>query len=307
MKGRLCFLIAALAWPFLAIADVNARNGVSINTASTINGATPNSAINGQTITSALQTETIVWRDGIIAAGGTFEANSIALADALVVQLKGKSYYSKILYLLPLFGADIIAARMPLIDTLAVGIATNTSFVNADFAQATGLQFSGTKRFNPLIKASQLGATGSGITGSGGAGVISLAMATTGWVLGTFSTSTNEIYGLTPTTTNSYSLWGDGNSAINSGVTNSGSNHHYIQCVSTTSRRLFKNGSQIGSTGLSSSLSESGDNPLLLGGLNGSNNSDGRCGGMYYTNGALSDPDISDLNTTLATYLTGVR
>lgn len=39
-------------WP-CAYGTVNARNGVTINTSSTINGKTPNSAVNGQTVAAA--------------------------------------------------------------------------------------------------------------------------------------------------------------------------------------------------------------------------------------------------------------
>lgn len=42
-----------------AFAAVNARNGVTVNTSSTINGRTPNSAINGQSLASASATEFI--------------------------------------------------------------------------------------------------------------------------------------------------------------------------------------------------------------------------------------------------------
>lgn len=44
------FLAATLFVGPWAFGDVNARNGIAITTASTINGITPNSAINGQTI-----------------------------------------------------------------------------------------------------------------------------------------------------------------------------------------------------------------------------------------------------------------
>jgi hypothetical protein len=69
MKTRILLFLALLSAPF-ASGAVNARNGISITTASTINGVTPNSAINGQTITAA-PASGITFAAANTATGGT--------------------------------------------------------------------------------------------------------------------------------------------------------------------------------------------------------------------------------------------
>src|SRR3954463_7173902 len=44
----------------------------------------------------ALDPETIVWRDAALAAGATFETDSMDIADALIRAIKAASYGSKI-------------------------------------------------------------------------------------------------------------------------------------------------------------------------------------------------------------------
>jgi hypothetical protein len=84
-----------------ASAAVNARNGVSITTASTINGVTPNSAVNGQTVTApsgaiAFVTAGTVFFGGLqgditqpftlsSAASNGYVVASIAYYDTLIV------------------------------------------------------------------------------------------------------------------------------------------------------------------------------------------------------------------------------
>jgi hypothetical protein len=61
-----------------AFATVSARNGVSITTASTINGRTPNSAINGQTIASGGGSPALI---ASVATGGTINGVTSSAID----------------------------------------------------------------------------------------------------------------------------------------------------------------------------------------------------------------------------------
>ena len=93
-----------------------------------------------------LHPETIIWRDRAIDAGGTFNEDSIALADALIRAINAAGFNDKIIYLLPLLGGNLATARVPLRDRLNVGISDNYNFVDADFDEATGLQGNGTNK-----------------------------------------------------------------------------------------------------------------------------------------------------------------
>src|SRR5690606_9772595 len=83
------------------------------------------------------------WANRVIAAGGTFEADSVNIALALHGNLQNKSFYTKIIYLMPFLGGNLAAARVPLIDRLNVGIATNVNFSDGDFSQSSGLTSNG--------------------------------------------------------------------------------------------------------------------------------------------------------------------
>jgi hypothetical protein len=46
-----------------------------------------------------------------------------------------------------MLGIGINAARVPLIDVLNIGAATNTGFADSDFSQTTGLQGNGSSKY----------------------------------------------------------------------------------------------------------------------------------------------------------------
>jgi len=244
---------------------------------------------------------TQLWISRIEAAGGTFASNSKAIADALVVKLKEKTYYTKIKYLLPLLGSNLAAARVPLIDVLNVGIATNHSFVDADFAQNIGLTPDGsTKWLDLLIKASQLGSSNNGGLGY--------------WA-GSVSTSEPWIYGSDSNpggAGNWFALalysdelmyWGDSSSNLRTNSASS-SSHYYGQRASDTDRKLYKNGSQIAtSTTAGASVSGIGNNSIRLFTKDGTHMGNGKCKVCYCTDGSLTAAEITDLHSTLNTYL----
>jgi hypothetical protein len=239
------------------------------------------------------------WADAVRAAGGGFESNSLAIASRLAQVLQGRSYYPKIKYLLPMLGVGINAARVPLIDMLGVGAATNTNFVDADFSQSTGLQGNGTTKYlNSLILPSQLGTTN-----NGGLGYWELLFATGG--LGPMGCANNA-------STNSYEIglrdtsrlfrWGStSNTASQASVPVNG--HYYGQRSASNSRTLSLNGIQIGSNTTNDATSGANERAIYIVGANWpspeipSDNS--RCGVAYMTDGTLTAADIVDLNGVL--------
>lgn len=100
-----------------------------------------------------LHPETILWRDRIYAAGGCITDEHIEFADRFIRRLNALSINSKVVYLLPFIGCDLIAARVPLRDQLGVGIATNgnSAFQEADFDYNRGLKGDGSSKYLDIL------------------------------------------------------------------------------------------------------------------------------------------------------------
>lgn len=297
------FLLFLFAWAS-AFGAVNKRNGVSITTSSTINGKTPNSAVNGQTVVSGLQPEVIVWAAGIASAGGTLTGNSQTYANNLMVQLNSESYRSGIIYLLPFLGADIIAARMPLIDSLGVGISTNSGFVNADFSESTGLQGATGKFLNTLFKMSQLNATDQ----KGGIGVweLSTTRAGDGYIMGSSGATNTNFYALELAGVQVY-YWGDSGASrfTGSGGLNT-PGFHLGQRTATNSLKYYYNSNTPVVNSSTYTPAQLGDRDVYVGAVNwvsGTLYGLRRIGLAIATDGTLSDADVIDLYNNLNTYL----
>ena len=91
-----------------------------------------------------------IWRTNVIANGGFLGPSTISTLQTLTTQLIPKSYFSKIVYFLPLCGVGINAAVVPLIDTLSKGICTNVNFTDGDFSESTGLTGDGSSKLFTL-------------------------------------------------------------------------------------------------------------------------------------------------------------
>lgn len=248
--------------------------------------------------------EVVLWKNRIQTAGGVFEWNSIAIANNFIRQLKIKSYYRKIIYLLPLLGKGLIAARVPLIDTLNVGIAGNSNFVDSDFSQNNGLQGDGaTKLLNTSITPSQLGNFVGGI----GYWENNISFTGTDTVpFGCYSSNTLIRWFLDLRPASGRITWGlNTNSAINASAAING--HYYGQSISNSDRKLYFNGIQVASnTSTDGSTLESSAPITLLGTTtNSAGNWAGRCAIAYLTDGTLTSDEISDLNTLLKAFVLG--
>lgn len=236
------------------------------------------------------------WSQAVVAAGGGFTPNSLTIACRLTQVLQTKSYYGKIRYLLPLLGIGINAARVPLIDAVGAGTATNVNFVNGDFSQSTGLQGDGsTKRFD-------LGFTGAalGAAGNGAVGYWSLAMGTVGdWVIGERNTDLFGIYLNSALAEGFY--WGSGGSIDT--TDGSSTNGHYYGQRTPANIRLFKSGAQVAINGVTTGTGNIGASNMNLMAIDAAFLSNGTCGAAYFTDGTLTDGEISDLHATLTSYL----
>lgn len=256
-----------------------------------------------------LDPETIVWRDAITAAGGTFESDSIDLADALIKAIKATSYGAKIKYLLPLLGGDLTAARMPLRDTLGAGMATSVGYVDADFSQSTGIQANGSsKYFDTKIKPSQVGSSG-----NGGIGYWERATANGDIFMGVRNSSGGfNIFELFFRKSAAFGgehqlfRWGDvANFAGSASGFSAG--HYYGQRSAATLRELFRDGSSLFTNTTSDpAAGASTYNMFVCGAVNNDGSplyGIGRCGVVYFTDGILTAAEVSQFHTLLQTYL----
>lgn len=255
----------------------------------------------------AYATETNTWIARVVAAGGTFESDSKTIANDFIVQLQAKSYGAHVIYVLPMLGANLAAARVPLRDSLAVGIATNHSFVDGDYSQATGLQGNGSSKYlDLLIKPSQLGTSNSGgmgfLTNSfSAAGTDTELMGSTGFAGGGDNRYVLDIRA----TSLRRGSWGDaGNSP--SDTVSGADGDYFVQRSSSTSRKLYVDGSPVATNTTSDSAAGAGDRTIQLLAVTydgGTFYDASRCAVAYMTDGQLSDSDVADFHTLLDTYL----
>lgn len=256
-------------------------------------------------------TETDTWCNAIIAAGGTLAAGSRVIADTLIRAIQVSGFSSKIVYMLPLLGGNLAAARVPLRDSLAVGIAGNTAFVNGDFSQATGLQGNGTSKYlNLLVKPSQLGATNNGGMGYwenninfGGTSVEPMGCYE-------ISGSGNRFTLDLRTTLRRYNWSNAANGAITATPATNG--HFYGQRSGATSRELFFNGVSLATDTTNDAAGGASDLEIRLVGCQTTSGATqipqfwaGRCAVGYMTDGTLTAGEVASLHTIFQTYLMG--
>lgn len=258
---------------------------------------------NVTTVRANKSSEIITWQNRVIAAGGGFESNSLVIANNFLTVVHGKSYYSKLVYLLPMLGVGVGAARTPLIDKLNVGSATSTAFLDADFSQSTGLQGNGTtKNLNSLLTASQLGTSN-----NGGLGYWENNFTANGLgPLGSASTDSTNSYEIGLRNTLRTFRWGNtSNGATESVIPVNG--HYYGQRSSAVLRQLFLNGSSIASNTTNDSTSGAGNRNIFIVGTNWPSPEvpcdNSRCALAYLTDGSMSNAEIGDFHSVLQNYL----
>lgn len=253
--------------------------------------------------------ETISWYDSIIDAGGTVSDSAKRIADNLIRALKSRSYSSKIVYLLPLLGSGLPSARMPLRDSLGIGIAASTGFLESDFNQAIGLQGDGAgKYFNTHLTNTQLG-----LANCAGLGWWENNMVYGSNVepIGNYG---NDAFGQQRFTLDLRSsfrsfCWGtSGTNRATSGIA-AGNGHYYGQRSNLQVLRLFYNGSQIASNTSTGTENNIGDNNIyvcgIYAGVSGVAPWPGRCACAYLTDGTMEVSEVADFDLLLRSYLFG--
>lgn len=241
-----------------------------------------------------------VWVAAVDAAGGTYEADSKTIAFDFLSALEAETYYPKIIWLAAMLGGNLAAARVPLIDVLGVGIMSNTSFVDGDFSQSTGLQGGSGKRLDSLVFPADLNAS---LVGGVGFWETNAAAATGGsdsaafgcyggggtrWMLDLRAASTRTSWGSPP------------NSPSDGGAV--ADKHYYGQSFASNDRRHYIDAVEVATnTSADGSTPESGV-PMTLLGTPGFWYG-GRCGLAYLTDGTLTPTEITSFHALLDTYL----
>lgn len=255
--------------------------------------------------------EHITYLSRIAALGGSLTAPEEALTLALIQQIQAASYGSKIRYLLPFVGAGIAANRVPLRDSFGVGAATligGTPLTDANCDTATGL-------VNSTEQAGCLNTLVSPLNFGSGAQNIGFGFWERNWGAGT---------GVEPMgcyeASNGNNRWcldlrasferfraGNVTNSQAGPASTASSAHYYGQRFSSTLRRIFKNGTTLGSDGTTLDIIAAvGDEVYVMGcNQNGASVTywKGRCAVAYITDGSLADADVAALHTLLDTYL----
>ncbi len=245
------------------------------------------------------------WVSRVDALSGTYTANSKTYCLALANALVGASYYSKIIWLLPLLGNNILAARVPLIDVLNSGACNNLGFVNGDFSETTGLQ--GGAAGNKIFILTNITAASLGASNNGGIGFWENNIGAVGAgtePMGAYNNAQTNRFVLDLRTTRKFFCWGNAGNLAGP-LTASTNGHYYGQRASATSRELFFNGSSIGTNTTSDAAAGAGDKEiwLMYPDYPSSPPYLGRCAVAYCTDGTMSSGDVAALNTLLSTYL----
>jgi len=248
-----------------------------------------------------LHPETVVWWDRILAAGGSVSEASILLADALIRAVNAAAFNSKVKYLLPLLGDDIIAARVPLRDFIDAGIAGNVGFTNADFSESTGLQGDGsTKRLE--LEDNTIADLGS----NGGLGWWELdAPVGLNVMLGGYRSTTSAGFILYTSSGFIRFRWGTSANGVNTTLPMENA-HYYGQRSAATLREIFKDGTSLASNTTSDAATGTGEQMVRL--MGGQRDTEtfywgGRCAVAYMTDGTLDAGEVADLHALLNTYL----
>ncbi len=244
-----------------------------------------------------------VWQSTVASVGGTLAGDSLSIAQGLSNNLNIAPYSSKVVYLLPLLGSNIQAARVPLRDSVGIGPAANSNFVDADFSQSTGLQGNGVnKLFDLILTPSQLGSSGNGAYGYW-ENNINFGGSASDCPMGCRDDANDSFKGYLGSTFCGMQ-WGDV-AGFFTNAAGASNGHYYFQRSGATLREFYKNGASVASNTSNSPATGANVRPILL--MAHSNTAPqywaGRCAVAYMTNGTLSSTEIASFHTLLGTYL----
>lgn len=259
------------------------------------------------------QPETLIYWGRILGNGGTITETDLDIADSFVIAWKASGIGGKLRYLLPYLGDDWLAGQVPLIDKGGWGLPVMsgpTPFNDSDFSRSTGLQ----GRADAFIRFPFTPQGGSSGNNFGmGQWILDNDFSLGGLGVGTYwNSGNNHIYGLrsdvpyvrfqytnvaSPTESVQYSWPGTAPTQL----------HLYGQRLSQTDRRLYVDGAIVGTNVVSDANLANGNQygmPILGDTLSGGERyGTNRLGATYWTNGGLTDPEVSDLHSLISTYL----
>lgn len=257
---------------------------------------------------SVYDAETVAWYTGISAAGGSVTTQEKDWAEALILAIRAASYGAKIIYLLPFLGANIKAARMPLRDTFARGIASSygsSPFVDGDVGNAVGIE-------NPTEKLAYLGTglpinwnAGNGNKGGFGFWERNWGNGTNVEAAGAYDASGGHRFLLDFRSSFRRFRWG-GTTQSEAGPATSMANGHYYGQYNGTQTQLWKDGATDGAANTTGPFATGADvNELMVMGVNAPTDTPykGRCAVFYVTDGTMSGADVTAFHTLLGTYL----
>jgi hypothetical protein len=245
-----------------------------------------------------LHPDTRAWRTAVIEAGGTLLRDSAPIADGLVRALTLSTFDSKVIWLLPLLGANLAAAITPLRDSLGAGRPSAYGLLDADFSQRVGLQGNGTTKYlDTLITPAQLGTAG-----NGGLGWWELAISYGGNVepIGCYNTALTNRFVL-DLRSSLRSFWWGGNTTTAGQVSAAANEHYYGQRSSATRREFYVSGQLMDVDTANDAASGAGDKTIhVLGSREASVTPwPGRCGVAYLTDGTLTPAEADQVHTIL--------
>lgn len=243
-----------------------------------------------------LDADVLNWKYQVLGAGGTFENDSVELANNFMLEFKAQGFDAHVKYLLAFLGADVLSFSAPLPNSLFKGRASNHGFVDADCSQSVGMQSDGAKRFELKVRPTELG----GAPKYCGFGYWETNMpAIASYAMGARDISLLQLY-LDPVTPREviYSGYASDETA---GMPTNG--HYYVQSKNSTDLQLFKDGVSILLQPVNSGSPFLQDPIFNLCALDGVFFGSGRPGVAYLTDGQMSDMEISAFHAFLEDYL----
>lgn len=258
-----------------------------------------------QTPASQYNDATILWRDTLSGIGGQVQQSSVDVANTLMQQINAASYKDKIVFMLPLLGDNMLAATVPLIDTLSAGPATNTSFIDADFDETIGLDGDGsTKILNSNITPDDLGTGPNGGLGWWEANYTSAGnVEPVGWG----DSSPDNRFSLDLRVPSEHFRWGKVTNGGVSTAVGTSNGHYYGQTLSSSVHHLYKDGLIKSFAGFTDATISSSGTIRMFGSHYGNPGTSypwpGRCLVTYLTDGTLTSGEVANFHSVLNDYL----
>lgn len=94
---------------------------------------------------ASVDSDATAWAAAVTTAGGTYSAGDLAAMSAFITSAKANGYWTKLNCFGPLYGADFAAALIAYTNGTWASV-TNTGFIAANYARATGLTSAGNTR-----------------------------------------------------------------------------------------------------------------------------------------------------------------